>query len=257
MALTRSPGVRPDGTRGTNPREMRRMLAAFTHNGAPGIITGLGVSGTSGWAYQVAAGWVATRRSTTDGLNIWSNDAPISVATTPAPGSGSRIDRIYALHNDIDQGDATSEPEIGVVQGTASGSPSAPALPTGAIEIARKVVAAGDTDTSSGAAVSSSDASFARMMNQPYAEAVGTVTITPAEGGAAATQAVSFPAGRFRVAPRVMLTMTSGMTAGTTVNYWVQSVTADGAVIGVSRSNTTNVSLVWHAIQMTTTAANG
>lgn len=168
MALTRSPGVRGEtGLNGPTPLDMRRALEALAGGPYPGVISGCTVTGTASWEYAVAAGWLATQRSATDGLNVWSVDGSETItqaddgSSLVAPGSGSRVDIVYALHHDIDQGDADSLPVVAVVKGTASGSPSAPALPSGAIELARKVVAAGDTSTSVGAAISHANRNLA------------------------------------------------------------------------------------------------
>ena len=49
----------------------------------------------------------------------------------------------------MSEGDAATQAVVGVVQGTAASSPTAPTLPDGAIELARAVVPAGITATTS------------------------------------------------------------------------------------------------------------
>jgi hypothetical protein len=58
-----------------------------------------------------------------------------STVVTPAagPGSGSRIDIIVVKQNNIANGDADSRVNVFLVAGTPSGSPVAPAVPTGAM----------------------------------------------------------------------------------------------------------------------------
>jgi len=109
------------------------------------------VTGTAGWAYSVDGGHVVTSKATVDGVAVWANDAARSVSCSAAPGSGSRIDIIYAQHQDVDDGDADSVPIIDVAEGTASGSPSPPSLPTGATELARATVSAGNANTNAAA----------------------------------------------------------------------------------------------------------
>lgn len=152
MALYRSLGARPDGTRGTTALEVRKDLAAlFTGPGVlPGATSPL-VQGTDGFAYQVnRAGWV-TSRGAGDGVHLWGNDGPLNVSTDPAPAAGlSRIDVIYALHPSADEnGDATSDPVVAVERGTAASSPVAPSIPVGALELARNTMTSAATSTSS------------------------------------------------------------------------------------------------------------
>lgn len=152
MGLIRGLFVRKDGTRGTSPVEARKALAGLiTPAGAfgarPGALSGLTVTGTAGWSYSVAPGHLVTSRSVTDGVVLSANDGAATVSTSPAPGTGGRIDLIWVRHGDVDLGDATSENVFGVTQGTVSASPVAPALPAGAMELARATVMAGAGST--------------------------------------------------------------------------------------------------------------
>lgn len=159
-----------DGS-GTTPAMGRRALAglvapAGAYGGRTGVISGMAVSGTSGWSYTVGAGHVATPAGTGEPL-IWANASDYSVPATAAPGSGSRIDRIYALHTRNLEGDTSSEPVIGVVAGTATtGTPVAPALPTGAIELGRATVPAGATGTA-GASFSTASVQYTSGRGAP------------------------------------------------------------------------------------------
>lgn len=152
MALTRGIGIRKDATRGTTPIETRKALEGLLPSA--GVLDGMTVSGQTDWSYSIAAGHFVTKRGGGDGSVPAANDAALLVSTNPAPGTGSRIDIIYVKHNDVDAADPTSELVAGVAQGVASGTPVAPSLPTGALELARKTVAAGDANTSAGAAIS-------------------------------------------------------------------------------------------------------
>lgn len=153
MGLIRGLFVRKDGTRGTSPVEARKALAGLiTPAGAfgarPGVLSGLTVTGTAGWAYSISPGHLVTSRSATDGIVLSANDGAATISTSPAPGTGGRIDLIWVRHGDVDLGDATSENVFGVTQGTVAASPVAPALPTGAMELARATVMAGAASTS-------------------------------------------------------------------------------------------------------------
>lgn len=144
--------VRKDATQGTTPLEARIAQAGMFSSS--GVLSGMLVTGRASWAYNVAAGSVVAQRSAADGVVLFANDSTAIVGTTgegstvpPAPATGSRIDIIYALHRDVDNGDADSQPLIAVASGTASGSPVAPTIPSGAVELARATVAAGATNT--------------------------------------------------------------------------------------------------------------
>ena len=156
MAGIRGLFVRKSGVYGTTPTSARKDIAGLVASAAafgarPGVLSGCVVSGTtSGWTYSVSAGHLVTVRSAADGAMPWGNDAATTVATSAAPVSGSRIDLITASHNDVDNGDADSDPVLGVVQGTAGSPGVAPSLPTGAIELGRCTLAAGAANTQGG-----------------------------------------------------------------------------------------------------------
>lgn len=88
---------------------------------------------------------------------------------------------------------------------------------------------------------------------QPFAEAVGTVSITASDGIGSAY--VTFPSGRFTVTPQVFTTAGSGSAAVVNTQYGGSSV--DGATIYSLRTNSTATTVRWHAIQMTPTSASG
>lgn len=153
MGVFRGLFTRPDATRGTSPVEARKSLAGMFSrraDGSPrqGLLTPLTVAGTSGWAYSVpAASWV-TSRGAVDGVVLSGNDGTVQVATDPAPATGSRIDIIYVLNRDVDNADTDSEAIVGVAVGAASGTPVAPSIPAGAMEIARATVLSTNANTS-------------------------------------------------------------------------------------------------------------
>lgn len=152
MPLFRGLFVRKDTTRGTTPVEARKGLAGlFAPLGAagarPGLLSGGNIAGTSGWAYAVPAFHAVLSRGAADGVVLAGNDGPITASTDPAPATGSRIDIVYVRHADVDAGDPTSAPGVDVAKGVASGAPQAPALPVGALELARATVASTATST--------------------------------------------------------------------------------------------------------------
>lgn len=148
MTFTRGLFIHPDATRGTTALEARQSLAGLIPG--PGVLDGLMVSGTASWQYSVSAGHVATSRGIdTDGVVIFANDAPVLVDCSPAPGTGSRIDIVYAKHNDATtpNADSNSDALAAVAEGIASGTPVAPEIPDGAIELGRATMSAGATNT--------------------------------------------------------------------------------------------------------------
>ena len=88
----------------------------------------------------------------------------------------------------------------------------------------------------------------------PFAMAAGEVTITPV-ANTPTSVTVTFPAGRFTDAPRVVVT---GRTTSTAF-VWASGggATATSFTASLLRTNTTATALDWIAIQMTPTNANG
>jgi hypothetical protein len=114
----------------------------------PGVISGLGVTATSGLTWQVGEGVAAVSRGAADGLVLAYTPAA-TVQASAGPASGSRIDRLWVRQHDPDQGDADNLVEVGVTEGTAAASPTAPSIPAGAQEIRRFLVPSGMTATTS------------------------------------------------------------------------------------------------------------
>jgi hypothetical protein len=120
----------------------------------PGLFWGGNASvivGKANMSYDVIAFTAALSRGATSGTVLLSNDGTLNVATTAAPGSNSRIDIIYVWAREYSLDGVDSNPVIGVAQGTAAASPTAPSLASfpGAIEIGRATVGAGITATTS------------------------------------------------------------------------------------------------------------
>jgi len=153
VALTRSIGARKDATRGTVPIEVRKARALSW--ATTGVVAGGPsplVTGTAGFAYAIGGpvGFV-TSRGLSDGVHEFTNDGAATIACPIAPGSGlSRIDIIWVSHPAAgENGDTTSQPIFGVASGTASATPSAPSIPTGALEIGRNPMTSAATSTAS------------------------------------------------------------------------------------------------------------
>lgn len=145
MALLRGLFARKDANRGTTPIEARQALSGLLSLPTTGgVLRGMQVTGTDGWAYQVAAGVVTFVRGAGDGVIVAANDSATSVGTDPAPSTGSRWDLIWARHLDVDAGDPNSEAMFGVTSSTAAGTPSKPynAVPAGATVLAEALMPA-------------------------------------------------------------------------------------------------------------------
>lgn len=163
MTEFRSMGARLDGPvetpRGTTAGEVRKGLEGVFIR--PGVLPGGAsplVYGTSTFAYLVGAAQWVTQRATGDGFFLWGNDGVVTLSTSDlgatllAPSTGtSRIDVIYVVaHSNTENGDDDSAHTIAVAKGTASsGTPVAPAIPSGALEIGRNTMTGDATSTAS------------------------------------------------------------------------------------------------------------
>ncbi|WP_434080366.1 hypothetical protein [Sanguibacter sp. Z1732] len=177
--------VTGDDIVGTSPVGARIALGGLIQD--HGTLRGLPITGTTGWAYRVGAGAVALTRGSGDGSVLVGNDAPMDVPTTPAPGTGSRWDRIWVRQNDVDAGDEDNQVVVGVTQGTSGGSPTVPPLPAGATEIGRAQVTAGASDTNaSGVSISTAQRPVARLAGTPETTTrevfTGPAALAPAGG---------------------------------------------------------------------------
>lgn len=151
--------ARDSGGNGTTAQGSRLAQAGLLAKNADGTVRtgvladGLGpvVTGAAGMSYSIRAHVAVTKMSDANGPTLVPNDSAVSVSTDPAPGSNSRIDVIWVRQRHV-TGDGGSEssvaPEFGVAKGASNASPSAPPLPTGAVELARATVTAGTTATS-------------------------------------------------------------------------------------------------------------
>ena len=158
MTANRGLFVRNLGTVGTTPIEGRLVMASLVAENSPGVPrNGLldqrattVVSGTASMTYSVAPCNVVVNRAAGEGVYMFNLTGTSTIATTNAPGTGSRWDLVYVKQNDPDKGDATNTAVLAVHQGTAStGTPTKPyaTLPAGAYVLAEAQVSAGATAT--------------------------------------------------------------------------------------------------------------
>ncbi|MGW9345582.1 hypothetical protein ACWGR3_28935 [Streptomyces albidoflavus] len=150
-----------DSDEGTTSVGFRRALAVLFKQSSPGVATPgrLGadhfvVSGApSSMEYTVSAGGLVLVRSSSNGAYLVGMPTAVTFDTDPSDGVNPRIDRIYAKQPDppLDGSAVDTEFIIDVVCGAPAASPLLPALPAGAFELARKVIAAGAANTQAGA----------------------------------------------------------------------------------------------------------
>lgn len=147
---------------GTTAIGIRRAMAVLLKQASPGVASPgrlgadhLAVSGSgSSMAYTVSGGGLVVVRDGDMGAYIVGLPETVTVPTTASDGVNPRIDRIYAHQPDPDMDGAGVDVDfvIDVAHGSPAATPVAPTIPVGAIELARKVIAPGATNTATGAA---------------------------------------------------------------------------------------------------------
>lgn len=98
------------------------------------------VTGQAGMFYGIQPFTAVVGRSPGEGAYRFTGTGVTFVNTTAAPVSGSRIDVIWVKQNDQAKGDGDNLAVAGVTQGAASGTPVAPSIPAGALELGQCVV---------------------------------------------------------------------------------------------------------------------
>jgi hypothetical protein len=118
---------------GRLPRDERRVIAAqFPNTGV--LNTPTIATSASALTYTVGSNVVVASRGVSDGSTIFPVDeATVTIAAT---AGNPRIDVIYAYQHDYEQGDADNKSGYGVVQGTASASPTEPDVPANTQRVA-------------------------------------------------------------------------------------------------------------------------
>ena len=197
MAINRGLYVRQHGGApnavGTTPQEARLALAGLVAENAPGVPRqGLMhqakanvVTGTASMSYDASAVTPVIVRSANDGVYMPTLSGITNVPTIAAPASGSRIDLIWVKQNDPEKGDPDNTAVFGVTQGTSDAIPVRPdsSVPVGAYVIASKIVAAGQTNTLTGAPIVQEWVhTVTRGANIPVKSAADQATITPGPG---------------------------------------------------------------------------
>ncbi|MCC4906978.1 hypothetical protein [Microbacterium sp. cx-59] len=176
-----------DDDEGTTSVGFRRALAILLRQSSPGVATPgrMGadhfvVSGApAAMEYTVSGGGLVIVRTASGGAYLIGMPSSVTCETDPADGVNPRIDRIYAKQPDppLDGSAVNTEFIIDVVSGAAAASPLPPDLPAGGIELARKEIGAGATNTQSGKA-------FTNILGLSGLN-VGVITV--AQGGTGST----------------------------------------------------------------------
>lgn len=157
MALTKG-FVTTAGSTALDGRTMLQALVVKNNNDVTrtGLLYGAvnPVASTSSMSVTISDQSVfVLARGGGDGANIIQNVGAATVALAAAPSSNSRYDVIYVKHNDTEKGDANSLPVFDKVTGTAAASPTVPAVPAGAMQLATVLVPAGVTATNASGVV--------------------------------------------------------------------------------------------------------
>lgn len=130
---------------GTAPVEARQALEGIVHGA--GLLDGGVVTGTGGWSYDVTPAHIAQRRDVGDGISIGYHGGG-TIATDPAPATGSRYDVLYLHQQDVSHGDGNGDLVLGCAIGIPHATtPVEPTLPPGAVRLPRARVSAGNANT--------------------------------------------------------------------------------------------------------------
>jgi len=160
MTLTRSiPTQHPSGVPILDERRVYQGRYARNSDGTArlGVLpahTNPLVTGRASMGYDIGAFNAVTAR-TAAGVEEIANDGTVTATTTAAPGSNSRIDVIWvrAQFGSPVSSDGSNDVVFGVTQGTPAASPSKPAIPAGALELATATVPSTATTTQSSGVV--------------------------------------------------------------------------------------------------------
>lgn len=147
MATTALGIMQDSSGAGLDPLTHRRIISAMWGNA--GVVSGLEVTGGTGLSYSVAPGVAVCSRAESDGkVELYFEGGSAGPVSAGDP-SNPRIDCVWVKANDAQQGDADNRVHVGVTQGAASPSPSAPELPAGATLLASMRMPAGAQSTAS------------------------------------------------------------------------------------------------------------
>jgi len=241
---------------------LSRLFAQSGVLAAPGVLGGLAVTqnATADGNVLIASGSCVLHPSMTVGASLLVNDTTktLNIFTANPVGALPRNDIVV-----FDSVTAT----ITAIIGTPNASPTDPTVPNTALALARLRHAASATTIPTAKIDQLQVATTLRGVNPaaPFAQAAGLVsgfsagTLNP---GAGITSLVTFPAGRFTVAPLVQATLQNGPGgSGSLTARAMNATTAQVSVYvynaGSSAVAFSGLNLAWSATQMTATTAAG
>lgn len=172
-----------DASQRTTASGFRAVLGSLFKQSSPGVPVAGVIPGPSGtnpllvttrttdMSYDVAAGYAVTTR-TGQGAYLVGTLTGQNIVTAGGDAANPRYDRIYIVQPDPELSES-GQARIDVVQGTPSANPSLPAIPTGALELARKLVPAGAATTSAGSALSNYATKTALNLNVQISDVAG------------------------------------------------------------------------------------
>lgn len=274
-----------------------RPLGAFS-GVRPGSGT-VGSATSTVWTVTPHAGVLELEAAAEAGAYLYAIDANVTGSMTAADASNPRVDIVYVTLNDPAEGDGSSVPgvTVGYTAGTPAASPVAPAPPVRSMALfaisvpkvgggsptvtmtALEVGAAGSPvgvrsqaqrdslPLYAGLRVRRMDArdwpqrydGSAWVGERPFAEAAGSWAVPNQAAGNTSNLSVTFPAGRFTVAPHVMATA-----GNSRLNVAAASVTATGFQLqstnwtaATATSAADGNPIMWRAVQTTPTSATG
>lgn len=184
----------------TTPQGLRLALAGLLQQASAGVPK-QGVLPAPGGAlvvgghaslmkYTITPGVAAIVRSG-QGVYLLALPSAVTLDTLPADTTNPRIDRIFICQPDPELSD-TGVARVGVVSGAAAATPAAPALPDGALELARKLVAASATNTLDGLPFTDvAPPTGANTSEVPWASLTGKPATFAPTIGSSSTQAVA------------------------------------------------------------------
>jgi hypothetical protein len=211
---------------GMSDHDLRLTLGAdWASTGVVG--DGLAVTGTTSLVYQVSAGVAICSKGASDGKT----KAPFLGGTTPTVEANSagnpRIDCIWITSHDLTQGDSDNLVTLGVTQGTAAATPTAPTIPTYATLLAQMTMPAGATTTAN--AVQAASIGYAI----PYGASLGKLGDTTWPQSADYSSAITLPAQSFYLPTQrlvsVEVTVTCSSLSGSDGSVYVK-IYLDGTV---------------------------
>lgn len=222
----------------TTAAGFRKILAFLFAQSSPGTPTPgvlyAGASATpldvlpsaSTMTYTVKAGMAVTARAG-QGAYLVGSVIDVTVSTAAADGTNPRWDRVYIVQPDPELSEV-GVARIDVVNGTPGASPTLPALPTGALELGRKLIGPGVTNTNDGTAISDKAArtvlgagiNWADVLNKPstFTPAAHTHTVADITDLATNGNVAKVDGKRIKVATSQPATPGGGWTVG---DVWI------------------------------------